>query len=104
MNGFVERAKAIFDRAEALAENEEIRSRVELERLPIMYVELSQLYKQLKDTKSVPDKQYFVQLLDRFARIADQHNVKRYATGRGLRTSIPAWIEELNKAIAEVAE
>ena len=37
---FIEEASALYDRAEALAENDEIRQRVERDRLPIMYVQL----------------------------------------------------------------
>ena len=37
-DGFVERSEAIFDRAENVADNEEIRQRVEMARLPIMYL------------------------------------------------------------------
>ncbi len=97
-NGFLERAKPMFDQAETLVENDEIRSRVELARLPVIYVELSQLYGQFKDTNSIGDKEYYLELVDNFARIADEHNIKRSATGSRDK-SIPNWIEKLRKAV-----
>ncbi len=99
-NGFVECAKPIFDKAQALAENDEIRSRVELARLPVMYVELSHLHEQLKETKTIPDKEYFLGLLDKFARIASQHNIRHRNAREEKDSSLPSWIEELRKAVA----
>ena len=99
-NDFLERAKPIFDKAQALAENDEIRSRVELDRLPVMYVELSQLHKQLKDTNKIPDKEYFSSLLEQFVSIANRNNV----THRGEGIVLSGWIEELEKDIAKYQE
>ncbi len=101
MHGFLEQAKTIFDSAEASAEDKEILRRVELDRLPILYVEISRLHKQLKDTKSVPDKEYFIGLLDQFARIASEHNITRSDVGGIRAESVPDWIEGIKKAISQ---
>ena len=78
-----------------------------LARLPIMYVELSQLQKKLKEADDVgyfsldsPDKEYFSKLLKRFESVVAQHNVTYKAENRK-GAWLKDWIEELKKAITE---
>jgi len=65
---FLQRAKAHFDRAEALADDDTIRRHVETARLSIMQLELAQLHTRLLQTGSLPDRAYFDRLLTRFER------------------------------------
>ena len=100
-DGFVEQAKPFFDEAEALAENDEIRGRVELARLSIMYVELSHLYEQLEKGRTIVNKEYYLELLDNFARIAKEHNIRHRNAREKEDSALPDWIEILRKAAGE---
>lgn len=70
---FVEKATALYDRAEALAENEQVLARVQRDRLPILYVKLSQ----------GPDVtgEAYGDLIDRFEKIARREDVTRLREG-----------------------
>ena len=67
---FLEACNEIFDRAEAMAENEEILQRVQTERLPIIYTELYQIEMALKNGERLEELEYFRGLIDRFEEIA----------------------------------
>lgn len=97
LHGFVEKARAIFDRAEQLAENQQILGRVEMARLPVMYVELSQLHKQLTETDTPPDMVRFQALLDQFSALVKRHDVNVPVE----RINLRQWIEQLREAIAQ---
>lgn len=66
---FIREASAIFDRAEIVAENEEMLQRVEMTRLPLLY-----LHCKRTPEEAVRDGSY-----DRFCTIAERENVKHYA-------------------------
>jgi hypothetical protein len=66
---FVEEAEALFDRAEDVADNEEIRRRVEMARLPIMYLKCKRTPVQAKE-----DGTYA-----RFCEIVEREGVTHYA-------------------------
>ena len=69
---FLEKATAIFDRAEKLAEDEAIRGRVQLERVPVMYVKL------IRGPKFVAELgEDYSSLIDRF-----ENTLRPQKTGR----------------------
>ncbi|MBC8184513.1 DUF4838 domain-containing protein [candidate division KSB1 bacterium] len=70
---FVQQAESIFDKAEAVADNEEIRQRVEMARLPIMYLKC----------KRSPVEARFDGTYDRFKEIVEREGITHYAE-RGL--------------------
>ncbi len=74
---FVDEATVLFDRAEKLAENEEILHRVELARLSIMYVKLMRGPEFV--TKLGED---YPALIDRFATIARRENITHLSEGK----------------------
>lgn len=67
---FLARAKALLDQAESLADNEQVLRRVHADRVTILYLELNQLYSQLLKQGSVPDKQYYLDQLNRIEQLA----------------------------------
>ena len=67
---FLGACNEVFDRAEAMAENEAILHRVLTERLPIIYCELYQIDEALKKGDRLDELEYFVGLIDRFEKIA----------------------------------
>jgi hypothetical protein len=66
---FVRQAETIFDEAEAVADNEEIRQRVEMARLPIMYLKCLR-----KPLEAKFDGTY-----SRFCQIVDREGITHYA-------------------------
>jgi hypothetical protein len=70
---FLDKASALYDRAEELAENQKILARIERDRLPIMYVKLAQ----------GPDVtgEIYGDLIDRFDKIARREGVTRLREG-----------------------
>ncbi|MBI4560208.1 MAG: DUF4838 domain-containing protein [Candidatus Hydrogenedentes bacterium] len=66
---FVREAEAIFDRAEIVADNDEIRRRVEVARLPIMYLKC----------KRMPAEAKRDQTYTRFTAITEREDITHYA-------------------------
>ena len=66
---FVRQAESIFDKAEAVADNEEIRQRVEMARLPIMYLKC----------KRSPVEAKFDGAYERFKTIVKREGITHYA-------------------------
>ena len=69
----VDKAEKIFDEAEAVADNDTIRQRIEMVRLPIMYLKC----------KRSPGKAKYDGTYERFSRIVKREGIKHYAE-RGL--------------------
>jgi hypothetical protein len=70
---FVTRAALLFDQAEALAQSDRTRHRVEVARLPIIYVKLMRGPGWLDDD--------YLALVDRFEKIARRHGVRHLMEG-----------------------
>ncbi len=66
---FVQQAESIFDKAEAVAENEDIRQRVEMARLPIMYLKC----------KRSPIEAKYDGTYERFKEIVKREGITHYA-------------------------
>jgi len=97
-HGFVQQANAIFDRAEESAESEEILRRVEVARVPVMYVELSQLHIQLTETGELPDRAHFEALVDQFVDLTNRCGIT--VVGDHGNT-VTKWTTTLREAIAQ---
>ena len=90
--GFLAEAKAIFDRAEKLAENEEILHRVQLARLPVVNVELSRMEKDLMSGQQI-DRDRFLALVDHFERIGRREGIRKVSE----RLSLDDWGDRMRK-------
>jgi hypothetical protein len=97
-HGFVAQAKAIFDRAEQLADDDQLRGRVETASLPVIYVEVCQLEQELAETRSVTDKAYFTSVIDRLATISAHHGFTHMGDDR---PRLDEWLGELRAALAQ---
>lgn len=83
---FVRRADEMFDAAETVADNEEIRRRVEMARLPLMYLEC----------KRDPQRAVYDGTYDRFRAIAERESVTHYAeAGQPHREAFHATMDAL---------
>ena len=100
LHGFVDQAAALFDEAERQAEDDEILRRVEVARLPVMYVELSQRYAQYEVSKQLSARVRFQALLTRFETLLEEHDV----TVRGERLAFVDWLAELRTALAHTPD
>ena len=69
---FVEKARAILDRAAKAAERDEIRNRVDLLRLGVVYVETAQLYMELRTSDTPPDRAHFDKVWAEFVRLYER--------------------------------
>ena len=86
--GFLDRATRLFDRAEGLAEGEEILHRVELARLPIIYVRLS------RGPEFVGEG--YAELIDRFEMIARREKITHLREGSpDLDQKLKKWRDDL---------
>lgn len=87
-DGFLTRANELFDEAEALAENEDILHRVELERLPIIYV---QIMRGPAETGAA-----YPALVDRFETITKRVGMTHIAEGPpDVESKIKTWRAEV---------
>jgi hypothetical protein len=86
---FLKNANKIFDEAEKLAENEEILNRVRLMRASIRYVELSQIYEDVKRDKQLQE------LLGNFTSIAEKYNITYIGEGE----TFSKWAADCNAVI-----
>ncbi len=85
---FLWRAEGLFDRAEELAENDEIRQRVELARVPIMYVNL------VRGPAFVGEG--YAALIDRFEAIAERESITHIREGApDVKNKIKKWRDEI---------
>jgi len=83
---FLKRATAIFNRAEALAKDGQIQTGVELERLPIMYVELERG----PECVALLGENYS-SLIDRFEKIARRGKLNRLGYTKTLDEMLTGW-------------
>lgn len=68
-HGFVEKARAILDQAVAMAESEETRNRVDLLRVSVIFVEVAQLYTQLRYADTPPDRAHVEKVWAEFSEL-----------------------------------
>lgn len=87
---FLDRSDEIFDRAEKLAENETVLQRVEVARLPIMYVQLCR--------RSELAQEKYGAVLNRFEKIARREGVMHLREGGpDLEEKLEAWRKALQE-------
>jgi hypothetical protein len=77
----IDRAEHLFDRAEVLAENDEVRERIRVARLPIRYVLISRR----------PDDPNRERLIDQFAAVAERAGITNISEGKTLE----AWLADV---------
>lgn len=94
--GFLEKAKALFARAEELAPNEEILHRVELARLPIIDLEVKRLLKELPRHPDTFDREYFLSLLGKFEEVARREKLWKVAE----RLRLDDWLKRMRKLVS----
>ena len=90
---FLERANAMFDRAEGLADTDEVRRRVQLARLPVTSVELNSLQKDLAAHPEKVDRNEILAKLDAFMAVARREQISKVAE----RRTLEVWEERLRK-------
>lgn len=83
---FIVQADRLFDRAEAVADNEDIRRRLEMARMPVMYTKI-----RTNLSLAVEDG-----TLERFRAVCEREGIDRVEEWR----AIPAFWEEIDKAVA----
>lgn len=90
-DAFIHAADALFDKAEAVAENETLLHRVEMARLPVMYLKLA-----LAPADAIRDGTY-----TRFDTITEREGVTHYSeAGPPQREGFHKWLDKLTERIA----
>jgi hypothetical protein len=80
---FIRESKALFDRAEAVADTEEIRQRVEMARLPIMYLECRRNPIEAKQNGTYA----------RFSQIVEREGITNYAEDTAQKPAFHEFVE-----------
>ena len=85
---FVSEADSLFDKAEIVADNDEIRRRVEMARLPVMYMKC----------KTTPMKAIYDGTYERFKMIVKREGITHFAeAGQPHADSFYRQMESINK-------
>ena len=94
---FVQKARDVLDRALDLADNDDIRRRVELLKVGVVYVESVQLYMQMRDGMAPPQVQRYAAIIDELSAMLKRLDLSSVGFYDGSRTISGAdeWITEM---------
>jgi hypothetical protein len=99
-HGFIQKARAILDRALDKAENDDIRRRVKELQLGVVFVEYIQLYSQMHSGLTPPDQKHYIAVAKEFRQLVDELKagpVNFYDGSRKFETA-GEFIAEMDKA------
>ena len=98
-HGFVAKARAILERAEAGADSEDVRKRVGLLKAGVVYVETVQLYMQMRDGEPPPDVARYAAAAEELGGLCTQLGINGAGFFDGTRTisSVDDWVAEMRK-------
>ena len=96
---FVAKARAILARAEAAADSDDVRRRVELLKAGVVYVETVQLYAHMRDGTTPPDVARYTAVAEELNQLCDRLDIGHVGFFDGTRTIAGAadWIAEMRK-------
>ncbi|MBT7304167.1 MAG: DUF4838 domain-containing protein, partial [Victivallales bacterium] len=98
-HGFIKKARAILDRAAAATDDGEIKQRIAMLKVGVVYVESVQLYTQMRDGEKPPNIPRYAAVIEELETACQELDIKGVGFFDGTRTigSTDEWLAELRK-------